>query len=51
MQFGAECRLEESIGDLGVGKGLALGRAPAADLVMLGGRRDDPASYEISARL
>ena len=41
MQFGAESGLEEAVGDLGVGKRLALGRAPAADLVMLGRRRND----------
>ena len=41
MQFGAERGLEESVGDLGVGERLALGRAPAADLVMLGGGRND----------
>ena len=41
MQFGAESDLEEPVDNLGVGKGLALDGAPAADLVMFRRGRND----------
>jgi hypothetical protein len=37
VQFGAEGGLEKALRDLGVAERLALGGAPAADLVVLGG--------------